>query len=251
MKKLSKALLALMLGAFAITGCSNQNAGQDQGQQTEQAADNQANESQPADNQASEQKNDNSATEDALKGVSEQNPIFVDKENKTVTIYTTFNGKFLTEPTRHLAIYNQGKLADMAYFSSYASTEDFYKGLEEIGATPGNNMTADNAATTKTEGTDLKVTLFWNGNENGTDVNDAIQDSNGNKINMRFSGNKDNSKEFNTGCISCLDSCFVGITSNATYSLGAIEERGEVVFKANADKLPQDKEAVALVYSVN
>lgn len=234
MKKLKTIFLALALGAFVLTGCSKGN--------TEQAS-----ESKPATDKASTENQEASA----LQGVSQDKPILVDKDKKTVTIYTTLNGKYLTEPTRHLVINNKGDLADMPIFSSYATTDEFYKGLEEIGAEAGNNMTADNAATTLTEGTPLKLTLYWEGNETGTDINDAIADSNGKKIDMRFSGNQKNSQEITTGCISCLDSCFVGITSNASYPLGAIEEKGEVVFKPNAEKLPKDKEAVAIVYSIN
>ena len=32
----------------------------------------------------------------------------------------------------------------------------------------------------------------------------------------------------NTGCLSCLDSCPVGVISNETYTYGAIEKRKEV-----------------------
>lgn len=86
-------------------------------------------------------------------------------------------------------------------------------------------MTADNASTTLSEGTPLNVTIYWEGNEDGTDLNDFLKDSNGKKIDMRFSGNLKNSQDFNTGCVSCLDSCFVGITSNATYPLGQLKSQ--------------------------
>ena len=95
-----------------------------------------------------------------LNGVSEENPIKIDKDAKSVTIYTKYNGKFETEATRHLAIYKDGKLSDMSIFSSYVSPEDFYKALEEVGAEAGNNMNADNAATTKSEGSNLNLLLL-------------------------------------------------------------------------------------------
>lgn len=186
----------------------------------------------------------------ALKGVTEESPLKVDKDGKTVTIYSTFNGKFEFEPTRHLAIYSGGKIADMALFKSFVSPEDFSKALEEVGGEAGNNMTAENAATTLSEGSSFKVTLYWEGNEDGIDLNDFLKDSNGKDLDIKFSGNMDASKEFNTGCITCLDSCFVGITSNATYPLGAIEETKEVAFEVNHDKCPDDKQAVAIVYTL-
>lgn len=185
-----------------------------------------------------------------LNGVTEENPIKIDKDAKSVTIYTKYNGKFETEATRHLAIFKDGKLSDMSIFSSYVSPEDFYKALEEVGSEAGNNMNADNAATTKSEGSKLELTLAWAGQEGSVGIDDVVKDSNGKAIDMRFSGNIDPSKEYNTGCISCLDSCFVGITSNGEYPLGAIEETKEVSFSVDADKAPEDGTPVAITYTV-
>lgn len=185
-----------------------------------------------------------------INGVSEENPIKIDKDAKSVTIYTKYNGKFETEATRHLAIWKDGKLSDMSIFSSYVSPEDFYNALEEIGAEAGNNMNADNAATTKSEGSKLELTLAWAGQEGTVGIDDVVKDSNGKALDIRFSGNIDNSKEFNTGCITCLDSCFVGITSNGEYPLGAIEESKVVEFSVDADKAPEDGTPVAITYTV-
>ena len=185
-----------------------------------------------------------------LNGVTEENPLKVDKDAKSVTIYTKYNGKFETEATRHLVICKDGKLSDKSIFSSYVSPTDFYNALVEVGAEAGNNMTADNASTTKSEGSKLEVTLCWAGQEGSVGIDDVVKDSNGKAIDMRFSGNIDPSKEFNTGCISCLDSCFVGITSNGEYPLGAIEEAKEVEFTVDADKAPEDGTPVAITYTV-
>lgn len=185
-----------------------------------------------------------------LNGVTEENPLKVDKDAKSVTIYTKYNGKFETEATRHLVICKDGKLSDKSIFSSYVSPTDFYNALVEVGAEAGNNMTADNASTTKSEGSKLEVTLCWAGQEGSVGIDDVVKDSNGKAIDMRFSGNIDPSKEFNTGCISCLDSCFVGITSNGEYPLGAIEETKEVSFSVDADKAPEDGTPVAITYTV-
>lgn len=185
-----------------------------------------------------------------LNGVTEENPLKVDKDAKSVTIYTKYNGKFETEATRHLVICKDGKLSDKSIFSSYVSPTDFYNALVEVGAEAGNNMTADNASTTKSEGSKLEVSLCWAGQEGSVGIDDVVKDSNGKAIDMRFSGNIDPSKEFNTGCISCLDSCFVGITSNGEYPLGAIEETKEVSFSVDADKAPEDGTPVAITYTV-
>lgn len=196
-------------------------------------------------------KKDNQSSDSGIMSVSEDSPIKVDKSEKTVTIYATFNGKYEFDATRHFAIYKDGKIADMAMFKSYVSPEDFYNALKEIGATPGDNMTAENAATTLSEGSDLDVKIYWDGNKDGIDLDDFLLDSNKKDIDIRFSGNLDGAKEYETGCITCLDSCFVGITSNSTYPLGAIEETKEVEFKVNDNKIPEDKQGVAIVYELD
>lgn len=225
MKKIRNLLLFFIVGCLLVTGCAKDN-----GKATDSAG---------------------NTKSEALQGVSEESPLKVDKEGKKVVIYGTFNGKYLTEATRHLVIYNEGKLSDMPILQTLVSPTDFHKALEDIGAEPGNNMTPDNASKTLSEGTPLNVKIYWEGNEGGTDLNDFLKDSNGKKIDMRFSGNLQNSEDFNTGCVSCLDSCFVGITSNATYPLGAIEESKEVEFSVNPDNHPEDKQSVAIVYSID
>ena len=181
--------------------------------------------------------------------VSKENPIVVDKEAKTISILATVNGKYFDEVTRHMAISEGGKIADMALFKTPVTPTDFYNGLLEIGAKAGDNMTAENAATTTTEGSKLNVTLSF-GDKKDVDVNEAVLDSNGTPLDIRFSGNMNNSKEFNTGCITCLDSCFVGITSNAAYPLGAVEEQKSVEFKGNKDVLPADGSEVVITYKL-
>ena len=67
---------------------------------------------------------------------------------------------------------------------------------------------------------------------------------------MRFGGNEKNSLEFNTGCIACLDSCPVGIISNHTYTMGAVEKRNEVKFNGNAAILPKDGTLIAITFKI-
>lgn len=187
---------------------------------------------------------------DELMGVSESSPIKTDKENKTVTIFATVNGKYFTESTRHFVVSNAGKMADMSMFSALTTPVDFYNALVEIGAKPGDNVTKDNAATTAVEGSKLNVKIYTADNKDGITLSDAVIDSNKNAIDFRFGGNVDASKGFNTGCIACLDSCFVGIVSNHTYTLGAVEDRHEVEFKLNKEVLPEDKTPVAITFEL-
>src|SRR5690606_23785172 len=128
----------------------------------------------------------------------------------TMTILAQVNGKFFTEPTRHGAVYINGRNGEKAVFRGLVDTESFYNGLLEIGAQPGNNMTMDNKETTQVEGSDLKITVNWEGADREYDINEVIIDSSGNPINIRFGGNLEAAREYKTGCLVCLDSCPVG-----------------------------------------
>ncbi|EET6769085.1 protein YdjY, partial [Escherichia coli] len=78
----------------------------------------------------------------------------------------------------------------------------------------------------------------------------VIVDSNGKKLDMRFGGNLTAAEEKKTGCLVCLDSCPVGIVSNATYTYGAVEKRGEVKFKGNASVLPADNTLATVTFKI-
>ena len=202
-------------------------------------------------NSADSQKQEEKAkTPDQVGGVSLENPIKVDKEAGTVTVLTQVNGKYFTEGTRHASVFKDGSNGAKSVFTAYGNPVDFYNALVEIGAEPGNNMTPDNASTTKVEGTPLDLKVTWNGADKEYDVNEVINDSNGNKIAFKFGGNLERAKAKNTGCLSCLDSCPVGIISNSAYTNGAVENTKEVKFTGNQDVLPEDGTYVATVYSI-
>lgn len=181
--------------------------------------------------------------------VSEENPIAVDKENKSVLIYARVNGNFFHEKTRHAITYYDGKYGDTSLFVSYVDPITVYEKLEELGAKPGNNVTLENADVVQTEGTPLEVSLSWDGQFLPVDINELIKDSNGNKIDMRFGGNKELAEERQNGTIACFDSCPVGITSNHTYSYGAVMN-GDVEFVVDTDKMPKDGSFVTITLRV-
>lgn len=227
--KIKKKILASMLclTLIGMVGCNNNNDKTDNQNSTAQTE-----------------------TTEEIEGVSLQNPIKVDKEAKTVTVLASVNGKYFNEPTRHCSVFKGGSNGDKSIFTAYATPEEVYNGLMEIGAKPGDNMTKDNAQKTHVEGTPLKLEVTWNGADKRYTADEVIKDSNGKKIDFRFGGNLEMAKKKNTGCDSCLDSCPVGIISNATYTYGAVEKRDEVKFNGNADVLPEDGTYVATIYSI-
>jgi len=174
----------------------------------------------------------------------EQPTLTVDKQTGTITFLAEVNGKYLLTPTRHCAVFKDGKNGDKSIFIALADHKAFYDALIAIGAKAGNNMTMENKETTKVEGDQLDITVTWKGAPKSYTLDEVINESNKKPILMRFGGNLEKAMSLNTGCLLCLDSCPVGIVSNSSYTFGAVEKRKEVAFTGNKDILPADKTLV-------
>jgi hypothetical protein len=172
--------------------------------------------------------------------LTKENPIKIDEKEKTLTFLAEVNGKYFYQPTRHGVIFQGGKYGDKSIFKAFADHKTFYESLIKLGFKPGNNMTMENKETTFVEGDVLDVTVTWEGAKKEYRLDEVIKDSNGKPILIRFGGNLQNAVKLNTGCLICLDSCPVGITSNASYTYGAVEKRKEVGFTGNKEVLPPD-----------
>lgn len=190
--------------------------------------------------------NKETASEPKVAGLTKENPIKFSKEEGSVTILAQVNGKYLYEPTRHGVVFAEGANGEKPILKAFANPEALYNDLIAIGAKAGNNMTFENKETTNVQGDALEVTVTWEGAGKEYNINEVIKDSTGKPINVRFGGNLANAQEYKTGCLICLDSCPVGITSNTTYTYGAVELRKEVGFTGVKDILPADGTLVAV-----
>jgi hypothetical protein len=181
-------------------------------------------------------------------GPTPQNPLTINAKEKSVSVLAEVNGKHLVQPTRHGAIFKGGKFGDKAVFTAFADPKAFYEALMGLGFKAGNNMTMENKEKTSVEGDPLDVTVTWKGAPKVYRLDEVIKDSNGKPFAIRFGGNLATALKMNTGCLLCLDSCPVGITSNAAYTYGAVEGRKEVAFVGNKDILPPDRTQVVLTF---
>lgn len=186
----------------------------------------------------------------AVAGVTKENPIKVNKEEGTVTFLGQINAKYLYETTRHGIVFEGGSNGSKAIFKGFTTPENFYNAVVEIGGKPGNNMTGDNKETTHVKGDILNVTATWEGANKDYNLNDLIIDSNGKPLEMHFGGNLETQLNVKTGCLFCLDSCPAGIASNANYTYGAVEKRGEVKYSGNKDILPSDGTLMAFTVKI-
>ena len=172
--------------------------------------------------------------------VTKENPIKVNEQEKSISIAATVNGKYFYESTRHAVIFKDGKYGDKPIFKAFVDPKTFHDALIRLGFKAGNNMTMENMERTFVQGDLLDVTVTWEGAKKEYQLDEVIKDSNGKPILIRFGGNLQNAIQYNTGCLICLDSCPVGITSNASYTMGAVEKRKEVAFTGNKEVLPPD-----------
>ncbi len=177
---------------------------------------------------------------DTVIKLTRENPLSVNIQDGTVSFLAEVNGKYFSTPTRHAAVFTGGSNGEKAVFRALADHISFFEGLKKTGAVPGNNMTFLNRETTYSGGSKLEVTVSWAGAAREYGIDEVIIDSNKKPMDIRFGGNRVNAEAKNTGCLICLDSCPVGIASNATYTYGTVEKRGEVKFIGNRNILPPD-----------
>ena len=161
------------------------------------------------------------------------NPMIVDEANKQIKVYAEVNDKFKNESTMHAIVAKSGKNNEQSMFVSYSNQNDLYDALEKIGAKPGNNVTMDNMGKEAVKGDKIDISFKFQGSDNELGINDVI---------------KEPAKDMNTGCMTCLQSCPLGITSNASQLIGADEKDG--VKYTLADSVPADKTPVIITYKL-
>jgi hypothetical protein len=176
-----------------------------------------------------------------------QTPLYTNVKEKSVSILGEVNEKH-PEPTHHAVVFSGGKLSRKAIFVGLVDPKTFHESLVTVGFGPGNNMTMDNMERTFVEGDLLDVSVTWKGAKRTYPIDEVIKDSSGKPPVIRFGGNLAEALKKKTGCLLCLDSCPVGITSNAAYTYGAIDKRKEVLFASSKDLLPPHGTLVVITF---
>ncbi len=189
------------------------------------------------------------AAEDKLP--TRDNPLIVDKEGKRVLIYTEVNEKGLHETNPHWGVVSKdGEYGDKAILKAYVNHLAFHDALLEIGAKPGNNLTKD-VLNVPVQGDLLELTATWPGLGKELKVDDIFYDESGKGFAIRFGGNRKAAEGNHTGCLTCLESCWVAITSNAEYPNISPAKRFIIPnsrFKGREDVLPGGDKPVILIY---
>jgi len=187
---------------------------------------------------------------------TEANPIVIDPANRELRIAAKVNGATFTTPTWHAVVYTSGQAAGDSVFQSYASPQFFYDAMKYFGGKPGNNMPMDNYSSTHVEGSGIDVSVTWDGAPKTYSLGEVLKDpdgANGKPINIKFGGNYDRIESGGTGCITCLYSCPMGVSSNAAYDgddFARQKAAGQAGFLANKAILPADGTPVVITFKV-
>lgn len=177
--------------------------------------------------------------------------IQTDENAKSVTITATTQGKFTDKDTMHCVVFNDGKMASHSMFVTGCTPEKLHEALVKVGGTPWNTTDKELKDGEYTDGQKVNVTLTWKGQEEPVELGDILV-TNGGKhpdTDIRFSGNKENIDKAGSGCILCLNSCWAGITSNASYAFNDIDS-GKVKMKLDKDNAPDDKQKVKITFTL-
>lgn len=176
--------------------------------------------------------------------------IAVDAEAGKVAIYAQVNGTFFDQSTMHGVVFKDGGAADGAMMASSVDSQDFYNAMVEAGGEPWNTTDATLKDGEFTDGQKVSVTLTWEGQAEPVALADALKTDDGKpEIDMRFSGNQQGNKNAGSGCITCLNSCWAGICSNAAYPYGAIDA-GEPHVYLDDSVMPADGTEVLVTYTI-
>ena len=179
-------------------------------------------------------------------------PMEVNKDRAEIIMPAEVNAKYFTEPTRHGVVYAKGSNGEKSVLRGLSNEKVFYQALLDIGAAAGNNLTAEDMKAgpdngRSVEGDKLDVFVTWEGSNGEIPFHDIIVATEDRPMDIRFGGNLEAAKKNNTGCVLCLDSCAVGITSNAAYPTGTTQNK-VVEFRGNKDVLPADGTRVNVIF---
>ena len=192
-----------------------------------------------------------SSSSDSASSEPDYSVITTDTATQSVTIYAQVNGKYFTENSRHGVVFKDGSNGEKCIFRGLCSEKEFYGALIACGLEPGDNLPVPCEDGAIIDGQKLDVTVTWEGQEEPVPFEKCIKTGDGKEYvaDWRFGGNIKKAYAANTGCILCIESCPVGICSNAAYGYGVIENTKTQEFYGNDEVVPEDGTIVQITFA--
>ncbi|WP_157151546.1 YdjY domain-containing protein [Brachyspira sp. SAP_772] len=179
-------------------------------------------------------------------------PVIINADKKEIIIEAIVNGKYFTNPSRHHGIvFEGGKYGDRAVLIGLSDEREVYQALIDIGAIAGNNLKLEEytKVSKNVDGQQLDVYVTWDGLGKEIPFAEIIKSDDVRDMDIRFGGNFEAAKDNRTGCILCLDSCPIAITSDAAYATAELENKKIDKF-IREDILPKDGERVSVIFRI-
>lgn len=173
---------------------------------------------------------------------------YTNTADRTITIYARVNGDMLNKTTHHFVVNKNGTNGPKAVLQSELRPAALYEALVKQGLKPGDNLGIKPDKGSIIEGDKVDITVAWdeNGKIKKVPMAECVKTQDGTpyKTDMRFGGNIKTSlsKEWDTGCVTCTFSCWIGIVSNASYGYGTAD------IISNGDVLPAGGTLVKVIY---
>ena len=186
--------------------------------------------------------------------------VTVNKEAKTVTISARVNGYYFNNSTRHFMVDQNGFNKGKAILSSYCTPDDLYNGLIKAGGVSwsktagktlknGEKNTVNNAENKNYSRLEISVSWGYETHSLSDCLTTEKNSSTAPEIDMIFSGNPKAAAKTPSGCMVCMDSCYIGMAANCAYGLCVIDQGNPTLF-ARADILPEDGSVVKVTFTV-
>ena len=136
----------------------------------------------------------------------------------------------------------------MGVLISLTDEREFYQALKDIGRVEGNNLTMEDMILSKAvKGEPLDIFVTWDGLGKEIPFEDIIKSSENRMMIVRFGGNFEAAKSNRTGCILCLDSCPIAITSDSSYTTAELENK-KIDKYIREDVLHPDGSKVSVIF---
>ncbi len=157
----------------------------------------------------------------------------------------------------HAVVWRGGKASDLALFKSFVSDRETLAALQKIGGVPGNNLSQktwddrknrkSSAADARILGTRIEMLVTWEGLQKPLSLAEILNDPGGKGIDLRFGGNKEIIKNWQSGCIVCLYSCPGSKAGNHAYTVRDFVDK-KTRFTVDFERVPKEKTDVVLIF---